>query len=613
MMRVIRLLALATGASLLVGALFLDDGRVSALDELRPDPATRVQTDRGPVVGATVEFGTRVWLGIPYAATTAGEARWKAPQPPPSWSSDLEAIRFGPVCPQFASRLDADEQPGTLIGDEDCLSINVFAPGNLPSSSKLPVMVFVHGGGNTIGSSASYDATQFAQEQGIVIVTFNYRLGVLGWFSHRIIRESADGEYEASGNFALLDMVRALTWVRDNISTFGGDSGRVTLFGESAGGRNIFGLLASPLATGLFHGAIIQSGFPGTFSKQRAESPASNPSPGHPNSSYELLLRWLRRSPEQAEGELTELIARLPAEELMSYLRGRSAADLLKPLATKSGMYPAPALFRDGVVIPAQPLPDVFAAGDEWNRVPLVLGSNRDEQKLFLILSERFTKRRFGVFPTPRDRETYARVSRYHSGAWKAAGVDLPLQSMSTTSNSPPLFAYRFDWDDMREMWLVDLPEVLGAAHALELDFLFKPIFAPHIPGVFHRGNRESRELLARSMRDYWAGFAYHGDPGGGRSGTRTTWPRWRAAEPWLLQLDSTPDGRLNAERYWLSNDSIKAELLEDDYLGQRLKCALYVDIFLNNNGLSELFTAREYRALGCSPFPPWSLAGESR
>ncbi len=608
-----RWLILALGVGLLFAGLFLGGDPEKEPLRLSVDGTTSRSTNAGAVVGGVSPDGAQVWLGIPYARAPVGERRWRAPQPAEPWSTAREAVDFGAVCPQFASRLSASNaEPGTLIGREDCLFLNVFAPGGVAAGADLPVMVFIHGGGNTIGSAIPYNGSAFVQEQGVLMVTLNYRLGVLGWFSHEAFRETALNPRDASGNFALLDMIAALGWVQENIRAFGGDPQRVTVFGESAGGRNIYSLLASPMASGLFHGAIIQSGFPGTFTRERAENPGDDPQPGHPNSSHELLLAWLSPG-EENRAVASRALGRIPSEDIPAFLRGLSLEELMVPLAGGGALYRAPALFRDGVVLPREPLPEIFADPQRWNRVPLLVGSNRDEMKLFLALSEEHVRYRFGLLPAPRNPERYALLSRYHSDNWKAVGVDLPLAVISDSAADTPLYAYRFDWDEMRRNSLVDLPELLGAAHALELDFLFGPLVARVVPGVFHSGNRQSRQNLGRSLRDYWAGFAYSGQPGSGRSSGQPAWPRWSSTEPQVMFLDGPDGGGIRAAPLRLTVEDVQDQLAADEVLPERLRCALYVDLYLDNNGLSELFSARDYQALGCGQFPSWSLAGQSR
>lgn len=602
---------LITGLALVVGGLFMsrletEGGPLSLI----ADSSTFRDTVSGPVIGGISPSGAQVWLGIPYAAPPVGDQRWRAPTPPQSWVSERESLNFGSVCPQFASALSASSaDPGTLIGSEDCLSLNVFAPAGVTEDAALPVMVFIHGGGNTIGSAIPYESSAFVQEQGVLMVTFNYRLGVLGWFSHAALREGASPE-DASGNFALLDMVAALHWVQSNIENFGGDPSRVTVFGESAGGRNIYGLLASPLAKNLFHGAIVQSGFPGTFTRDRAEKPASGPQPGHPNGSHALASAWLGQDETRSE---TARLEQMSAPELAGFLRGLDTAALMAPLATEGGMYRAPALFRDGVVLPEEPLTEIFNDPSRWNQMPLMIGGNLDEMKLFLVLSGRHTSDLFGIIPQVDDPERYELLNRYHSDAWKATGVDLPLSLISDSSPDTPLFAYRFDWDNTQKNWLVDLPELLGATHALELDFLFGPLISRVVPGVFYAGNHRDREALGSTIRDYWAGFAYSGRPGSGRSAAQVAWPKWSTGQPKLMLLDGNDGEGVRSATISVTVENVKQRLSQETSLPERLRCALYVDLFLDNNGLSELFDTREYQDLGCGEIPSWPLAGLSR
>jgi len=608
-----RWLVLITGIALVVGGLVPGwlESEPGPL-RLQPDASTLRETGAGPVIGGLTPGGAHAWLGIPYAEPPVGARRWRAPQPVQGWQTPREAIEFSAVCPQFASRLSASQAaPGTLIGQEDCLALNVFAPPGLDAGARLPVMIFIHGGGNTIGSAIPYDASLLAREQGLVVVTLNYRLGILGWLSHPALRLTEASPLDASGNFALLDLVAALRWVRDDIDAFGGDPSRVTLFGESAGGRNIYALLASSAARGLFHGAIIQSGFPGTYPPAIAENSVDAPSPGHPNSSRELVDRWL--TGPRAGPDRPPVQDQLAPQDLMAFLRGLSVSELFAAIEREGPMYRAPTLFRDGRVLPAESLPTVFARPEGWHRVPLLVGTNRDEMKLFLALSSRHTQKRFGLIPEPSDPGRYERLARYHSDAWKAAGVDLPLTAMASAAPDLPRFAYRFDWDNTRQNAFMDLPELLGAAHAMELDFLFQPLLARVVPGIAHGGNRREREQLGVTLRDYWAGFAYQGRPGSGRSGAQVPWPGWAPEAPRLMRLDGAGDGGVQVRTLGLEVDAVKSALAADTVLPERLRCALYADLYLYNIGLPELFDAREYQALGCGQFPTRSLRGMSR
>lgn len=594
---------------------WLGDEAPEEAPELEPDPSTVRVTTAGPVVGGVAARGAYVWLGIPYAAAPVGERRWRAPYLPEPWSEPRVSVTHGDVCPQLPSLLsgvDAGSRPS--IGNEDCLMLDVYAPPRPLDEPLLPVMFWIHGGGNSIGSGSSYDASRLALEQEVVVVSINYRLGFLGWLGHEALRDGAENPAEASGNFALLDMIRALHWTQNNIASFAGDPDRVTLFGESAGGRNIMGLLTSPLAAGLFHRAIVQSGSIATFTRERAEHYRDAPEPGAAFSSAEVLVDWL-----QAEGRAGDrdaarrLVEDLSSDALAAFMRALPVEAILAPVADSGGMYRAPQLLRDGHVVPRRPLLEQLAREDGWNRVPLLLGSNRDEMKLFLALDPDHVKRWFGVLPRVRDPRRYALLASYHSDRWKALAVDEVAASVHAAPDAPPVYLYRFDWDDSRDDLWVDLPMLLGAAHGLELDFLFRPVISRLLPGLETEENAGGREALGKAMRSYWGAFAHTGDPGRGHGGSYPLWSAHSAEAPALMLLDSPDDGGVGPVRQTLSAESIRQRLFADPALEPgRFRCALYVDLFLDNSGNADFFSRRDYRDLGCEGFLPWALLGGS-
>jgi len=261
-------------------------------------PGTRRRIAAGELVGSCEPDGTFAWRGIRYAAAPAGDLRWRAPQPVTPWSGVVEALTHGEIAPQYAGLL-APVPPrlhGTVIGNEDCLTLNIFAPGEAPTARHRPVMVWIHGGANAAGTSATYDvARNYAAHDGIVVVSLNYRLGVLGWFCHPALIEADQATpEERSGNFGTLDLIAALRRVRKNIAAFGGDPDCVTIFGESAGAQNVLTLLASPLAAGLFHRAIAQSPVVDTFDVCEATERNNSPLESFRTSSREIAARlWV--------------------------------------------------------------------------------------------------------------------------------------------------------------------------------------------------------------------------------------------------------------------------------------------------------------------------------
>ena len=216
----------------------------------------KVRTLYGVVKGRVFNQDILVWKGIPYAKPPIGELRWKAPRDPDPWTGIRDADDFGSEATQY-------DLSGSVKGSEDCLYLNIWRPQS--DEKNLPVYFWIHGGGNSMGAASEegYDGVNLAGKCNMVVVTVNYRLGPLGWFTCDALRSDEPGaDLDNSGNYGTLDLIKALTWVKDNIAAFGGDPSRVTVAGESAGAINIFSLLISPQGAGLFHGAIAQSGMP---------------------------------------------------------------------------------------------------------------------------------------------------------------------------------------------------------------------------------------------------------------------------------------------------------------------------------------------------------------
>lgn len=228
------------------------------------DASSTRTTPSGPIVGAAGDAGEHVWRGIPFAQPPTGDRRWRAAAPMPPWTDTREALTVGSPCPQYASPLGGvPGKEGSVVGSEDCLYLNVYAPRfaakDVPAGAqRLPVMLWIHGGGNSIGEAGFYHPGKLAADERVIVVTTNYRLGPFGWMRHAALRDGASLE-EQSGNFATLDLIRALQWVHENIAAFGGNPDNVTIFGESAGALSVELLLASPAARGTFDKAIAQS------------------------------------------------------------------------------------------------------------------------------------------------------------------------------------------------------------------------------------------------------------------------------------------------------------------------------------------------------------------
>jgi para-nitrobenzyl esterase len=527
----------------------------------------------GRLAGRPGKFGGRVWLGIPYGLPPAGAWRWKAPRPVPPWSDVRPAVEPGSPSPQ--RRLSLSPEGAVQLetsGTEDCLYLNVWTPAQSEGGPR-PVMVWIHGGANHLGQGDSYDSSRLSVSQDVVVVTINYRLGLFGWCAHPALRAGAEDDRERSGNFAVLDQILALEWVRDNITAFGGDPGNVTIFGESAGGWNVFALLGSPLAAGLFHRAIVQSGGDATVSTAMGENFVDDPEPGEAKSSGEILLALLTEDGLAHDRAAAKaVLAGMSHDSVAAYLRAKTFADFARVSDAIGSAYPPrysltgfPHLFRDGVVLPAGGIRRAIETGN-YNKVPVILGTNRDEYRLMLPLSGGMTFARpqpTGMAFIIDNTERYGLASEYLSRLWKADSVDEPALALER-SQPGAVFAYRFDWDElMPAPWLDGI--ALGACHGLDVPFVFGhrelgPEFIQ--TRLFDPASERSFEMLSAAMMSYWAEFARTGDPGHGRDGSLPVWRPWGTAEAAIHQTQMLLDSWKRGGPRMATESETKADLL---------------------------------------------------
>lgn len=583
-------------------------------ERAEPDASTLRTTASGAVVGFRGQYGSDTWLGIPFARPPVGELRWRAPEPPQRWPGTREALMSGDPCPQYSSIFGgvASGRTDEPVGNEDCLYLNVWAARGA-ATGRRPVMLWIHGGGNSIGQAANYDGGRLAATHDVVVVAPNYRLGPFGWFRHAALRAGDPSAAGRSGNFGTLDLVRALQWVRDNAAAFGGDPDNVTIFGESAGGLNTFTLLLSSEATGLFHRAIVQSG--GTWMSPLAEAEhfTDDPEPGAPNSSNEVVLRLIEED-GQADGRAAaraQLQAMTDAE-VAAYLRGKDATAILEAYTPMPGlgMIDMPKVFPDGVVLPAEPALERFAQTGGYNEVPVILGTNRDENKLFMFADPFWVKRLFWILPRLRDPRMYDLTAKYLSLMWKATGADEPATAMTETAG-PAVFVYRFDWDEEPTYLGADLSELLGAAHGFEIPFVFGHWDLGRAANMlFTADNEAGRLLLSSQMMSYWAQFAATGAPNQGRDGSLPVWTPWhaRAGGQKFMVLDTPDGGGLRMSDAAVTRDRVLAAVAADPALAApRERCAVLRNLARFSRG----YSAAEYAAEpGCASYPyaayPW-------
>jgi para-nitrobenzyl esterase len=572
--------------------------------------ATR-DTAQGQVVGFVDDSGAYAWLGIPYAAPPVGELRWRATQPPAAWSGQRGALANGDICVQYPSLLSGvqsnsgsgDDSP---IGAEDCLYLNIWAPPR--PATALPVMVWIHGGGNSIGQGGTYVGGRLATSQDVVVVTLNYRLGPFGWFLLPGLATPLSTPEDRSGNYGLLDIIAALRWVRQNIAAFGGDPDNVTIFGESAGGADVLALLTSPLAQGLFQRAIAQSGGLFRASPSAAANYVDDAEAGSRNSSREIVNKLLIQTGRAADRTAAKTLQQsLSSAELHALLYAQPAADVLSQYDGGGfGIIDAPLLFSDGYVLPAQTDPAaLFSDRANYNAVPVMLGSNRDEVALFMVRDPRFVERRFWLFPRLKDPAAYRRQVRYQTDSWKIDGVDSIATALARTQPGE-VFAYRFDWDEEGSVMGYDLAQALGAAHGLEIAFVFGE-FSGGLGLSYLYPATPERDELVHSMMSYWSQFAYSGSPGRGRDATLPAWLAWGRDGQSMLLLDTTTDGGPRMTSEVLTAADLKRRLLTNvSIVDQRERCGLYAQLFQNDD-----FNEQEYLTLGangCGAYDPRQL-----
>jgi len=484
---------------------------VSAIAAISMTSCDNLQSGRvkveGGVLQGVVANDLIIFKGVPFAAPPVGDLRWKAPQPVEKWKGVRQATEFAPAPMQGGNPPSGKS--------EDCLYLNVWTPAK-SAREKLPVMVWIYGGGFSFGStSAPVHNGEHLARKGIVVVSVAYRVGQIGFLAHPEL--SAESPNGVSGNYGLLDQIAGLQWVKNNISAFGGDPGNVTIFGESAGGISVSMLCASPLAKGLFHKAISQSG--GSFGPVRSTV--------YPGENMKTLA--------QAEQDGIEYLKKFNASSIEE-LRKVEAEKLIPQGWTLPGGWP----IVDGYVIPGDQY-ELYEAG-QYNDVPALIGYNSDEGLSFPAgrTPEEFiasVNSRFGPFADtllkaypvgesgiPRSARNLMRDAAFGWHTWSWAR----LQSRTGKS---AVYLYYFD---LHPEYPDDSPMAdHGTPHGVDVAYVFMHI-DPSNPGA-SESDIEASEMMAT----YWTNFAKHGDPNG--EGL-PHWPAFSESNPVAMYLDRDPN-----------------------------------------------------------------------
>tara|TARA_B100000900_G_C20569610_1_gene712674 strand:+ start:94 stop:1872 length:1779 start_codon:yes stop_codon:yes gene_type:complete len=517
-----------------------------------------------------------IYEDIPYAKPPVGILRWKAPRE--MLSNELILPREDNFCIQRPSNLGGAVGEKSFVGNEDCLYLDVFTP-TLKTNEKLPVMFWIHGGGNTSGLKDLYDFSKMVKKHNVIVVRVNYRLGPFGWFTHPAIQSFQEGE-DKSSNFGTLDLIMALKWIKKNIAILGGDPNNVTIFGESAGGHNVLSLLASKKAKGLFNKAISMSGYTTSISVQDAFKPEIESSTS--NYSSNMVVKKLLEqydinsfSGDSLNKKTRDMLLSLSSENFFQiYLDRKSYEEI--PLTT-----------ADGVVIPKVGLSTALSMNEYVNNVPTIAGSNRDEVKLWLATARYFVDLEYSfigsILRIPKVKlnndASFEAFNYYRSSAWKIRGVENPLRSLYKAGNKN-LYAYRYDWDDHRRLVVADFKKLIGAAHATEIPLLTGnsdlvggyPLSDLIYPPSF------SKRYTSKNMMQYWTNFAKTGSPG--KSTNSVLW------EPYSFQdgrsnfliLDKKKYLKMESEK--LTFKSLIAQLAKDSRVNELEKCVILLQMF---------------------------------
>jgi para-nitrobenzyl esterase len=544
-------------------------------------PENKISTSVGIVQGqlsvdqaAGSAAGVVSWLDIPYAQPPVADLRWKATRELSSPERIIDR-REDTACVQKASRYAGASGEG-IVGSEDCLYLDVRAPADF-ASKQYPVMFWIHGGANTTGLKDYYDFTALVASQDVVVVTINYRLGALGWFTHPAIQGLQEG-IDKTSNFGTLDIIESLKWVQKNIKKFGGDANNVTIFGESAGGHNVFALLVSPLTNGLFHKAISQSGYT-TSAPQESAYNLNAVDPLIKRGSWQIVNKILDNpQSDYSVDELRQSLREIDAREFVGLYYTESLSYDEIPLTT-----------IDGVVIPREGMEAALGMTKYAKNVPVIAGSTKDEVSLWLGLHRYFLNTSYiltKLLPpkiTLKNPELFEFWVRTRSHAWKLRGVDEPLVAMESAGYDD-LYAYSFDWDHQDKSFFIDFPNIIGAAHGTDIAFLTGVFsYGPISSYIYPQGT--ARSQMRTTMMGAWSNFARSADPG---VGLPFDWVAFKTAKPAFIHLDKDDLLRMDVEQDNIV--TLLKDVSEDSDSTELEKCFIVWEAFtaVGDNRLAE-------------------------
>ncbi|WP_188152146.1 carboxylesterase family protein [Teredinibacter waterburyi] len=593
------------------------------IEGLQVDDRTLVHTDLGKLQGFAVDEYGYAWLGIKYATAS----RWTAPKSIDSWQGVKQNLKAGQRCPQLNPtdhRFGLPEnERGKAVGSEDCLYLNIHVPkkANLNTEqqntaqqsgradlSKLPVMVFFHFGGNSVGWGSRIDFSKFASEMNVVVVSMNYRLGMFGLFYHPKINDDKADISSQSGNYGTLDMVEGLKWVHQHISNFGGDENNVVIFGGSSGAKSVMTLTMTPLAKGLFHKAIAMSGLTNGISPQVATNFIDAEPNGIEYSSSEIISRLLIADRKQKLETLSRaqsklLLKSMSSEDLAKFLNSLSPEDILA-IATPDeyGKYSDSYFINDGFVFSKEAFFESIQHSPRVNPVPMIVGTTRDETKLFQLMEpdEFLETRMFGLKVQPIDQTYYDVAAEYRTKALYTLPAHEYSRYVSSNDNAP-IFQYRFDWDEHPSDFFVknmilDLKRTVGASHVMDVPFFLNE-FQPNsisFPLIFvGKHDTASRDKLSQDFQSYIKSFIQYGDPASGLNDNLVVWNAWsnKENEDKYLIFDTVAGGGIRPS----TKEETKKDLIQKLYAESRVSTDKICRIFSRIRNEEMKYSAKDH------------------
>ena len=521
---------------------------------------TLVTTKYGQVRGYETDLGALAWKGIPFAYPPVGDLRWKAPEDPEEWDGVRDATEDCAPCTQLITGANWI-RTGTAEGSEDCLYLNIYRPDH--KKQNLPVYVYIHGGSNNFGRAEHYDGSILAVKGDLVVVVIQYRLGPLGWLTHPVLRHGDPAD--DSGNFGTLDTIQALKWIKKNIKAFGGDPKKVTVTGESAGAHNVMNLVISPLAKGLFHRAMSQSGGMTTDTVGEGEAQAGG--------TIAALLA-AEDSPLIEVPDMDEDCV-VDDDDIELYLRSKSSQEIFEAYYAKYGTLPTYDAYQDGHVLPGSVVATIRSG--KYNKVPIILGANEYETKAFMplyghafgLLSGWYL--RFGVLddgwpldsvlPTDFDKTLYEVTGYYGSRNWRAKFVDERARALRDQQKH--VFAYYFKWGGNSDIGSGPAPFdfIYGAGHAMEINFFFGADTSMWGYSFSPGNDFEGRMDLSDAMMEYMANFARTGKPKGHHLPKWKEWSNKEGKDKAIVFDADFDDPLIDMSGEEVTFDGVKAEL----------------------------------------------------